>query len=169
MPITEKQLVAHLVQGRTRLVSFIWAIVRDMPAAEDIYQTLCGEAVEKRPDITDEAHLVNWLRQGARFRAIDHLRSRSSDRLVFDDSVYELLETDLADDPATGSDMQHALETCLAKLAPDAKQLVDLRYQQSMTCPQIAKQLDRNVSTVYVTFTRIHRSLADCITQQLER
>jgi RNA polymerase sigma factor (sigma-70 family) len=165
--LTEKQLVQHLMQGRSRLVAYIWSIVRDLPLAEDIYQDLCGEAVEKRPTIESEEHLANWLRRGARFRAIDALRSRQSKPLVFDHSIYQMLEDDLAADAATGSDLHHALNDCLDTLGPDARQMIRLRYDDNLSGPQIAQRVGRKLPTVYVTFTRIHRTLAECIRARL--
>ncbi|QNN22861.1 sigma-70 family RNA polymerase sigma factor [Planctomycetales bacterium ZRK34] len=167
MSITEASMVKQLVASRMRVVAYIWAIVHDMALAEDLYQDLCAEAVQKRSQIDTVEHLQNWLLQGARFRGIDALRRRESQPLVFDDSVYHLIEADLHEDKASARDLQQALDRCLNELAPDARRLVDLRYSGNLTGPEIARKLNRNLKTIYVTFTRIHRKLATCIQKSL--
>ncbi|MBI1371495.1 MAG: sigma-70 family RNA polymerase sigma factor [Phycisphaera sp.] len=167
MPISEKDMVRLLVTRRTRVISYIWTIVRDAALAEDVYQDLCIEAVEKRQTIESDEHFMNWMLRGARLRSIDSLRRRRANPVVFDDAVLGMVERDIETDKASSAELRHALDLCLEALAPDAQRLVKMRYREGLTGPQIAESLGRNLKTVYVTFTRIHRVLADCIDKRL--
>ena len=98
MPIDPQQLVRTLVAQQTPLLAYIWSIVRDEDLAEDlaedVYQDVAADAVAKSDTINDAEHLTRWLRQAARFRAIDLLRSRKGTALVFDNDVLNALESD---------------------------------------------------------------------------
>lgn len=167
MSISHEQLVLILVRDRARFLSYIWAIVRDEELAEDVYQELCVEAVRKSSDIKDETHLTNWLRRGCRHRSIDALRRQQTTPLIFDDRILDGLEDDMAADTAPTPDVQHALRHCLSELAPNARQLIDLRYTENLTGQALASRLGRPVNTIYVTLSRAHRVLADCIRRRL--
>ena len=87
-------------------------------------------------------HLRAWLRRVATHRSIDQLRQRPSH-----------LPLDLVDEPqADGSYADHWLQgrlrELLLSLAPDARAVMLLRYQEDLGPDEIAATLEMSVNTV---------------------
>jgi RNA polymerase sigma-70 factor (ECF subfamily) len=68
-------------------------------------------------------------------------------------------------DPSPTADLVEALRHCLERLSPNARELVKLRYQDGISGSRLAEVVNRQLNTVYVALSRIHRSLGDCIRQ----
>ncbi|QNN21015.1 sigma-70 family RNA polymerase sigma factor [Planctomycetales bacterium ZRK34] len=163
MAIDQQMLVRTLVKQQTPLLAYIVSIVREYNLAEDVYQEVATDAVAHIHQINDEQHLVRWLRQACRFRAIDELRRRGS-HMVFDSAVLDQLETDWDhrhDDQARH--MRQALRRCIEQLAPNARRVIHLRYRDNLTGQRLAEASGRSMNTIYTALSRAHRALAECM------
>ena len=170
MALDQTTLVRVLLRERTKLTAFIWAIVRDVHATDDVFQDVCLRAIDKRDQIRDESHLLAWSRRVARHCAIDLLRKRTRTPLMLDDAVLDLLENDWCEQDAQPShDTLEALRGCIARLTPNAQTVLRLRYIDGMRGLDVAAKLGRNTDAVYKALTRIHRQLIECISSRLRR
>ena len=84
--------VDRLLADRSKLLAYIWSIVRDFHATEDVFQEVVVAAMSHAEEIKDTEHLLSWARQAARFRGIDWLRRQKRQPLLLDDDVLDLLE-----------------------------------------------------------------------------
>lgn len=167
MPISQDTLVRLMLGDRAKLLGYIRSIVGQEHMAEDIFQDLIVMALNKREQILDEAHLPAWLRQAAKYEALNAIRKQNRS-LVMDDAVLDLLDATWQKyDPVESTDMTDALRHCLGSLTAPARQMIELRYTQGITSSQIAKQLDRKAATVYQALSRAHQMLAQCVRQRL--
>ena len=64
---------------------------------------------------------------------------------------------------------EQALRTCIEKLPPKQRSIVDLRYRKKLSCDRIAESVDQSIQSVYAILKRIKLSLRDCVTTQLEQ
>lgn len=166
MPISHDQIVRVLMRERVRLLAFIQVMLHDAHAAEDVLQDVCALAINKSDEINDEQHLLLWMRQAARYKVMN-LRSKSKPYL-FDSDVLDLIESDWsAHEKASSSDTMQALEKCLEKLSPYARSVIDSRYRDGHTGERLAQAVGRKAASVYVQLSRIHRTLADCVSKTL--
>ena len=84
------------------------------------------------------------------------------------DDVLDLLESRWADPSATaGTDRGEALHRCLGRLAAPARELLEMKYADGLTAGAIANKLRRTTNAIYQNLCRIHRSLRDCVEQEL--
>ena len=111
MSIEGKKLVRGLISHRTSLMAYILSIVRDDQLAEDIFQNISVLAYQKQKKIKDETHLLGWLRIAARQESLKALRQKSSERLMFNSSLLDLLESHWAkcDQPQHSDSIAEAL------------------------------------------------------------
>lgn len=169
MPIDHDIIIKVTLRDRTRLLAYILAIIPDEHIAEDILQEVSMASVRKAHDITDEAHLLKWLRRAARLEALRHRRDCKTIPHTLDTNVIDALEShwDQADNVAA-SDSADALRHCLEQLSPYARQLINLRYTENLTGEQIAKRVDRKLHTVYIAMSRTRSQLADCVRNKLD-
>ena len=68
--------------------------------------------------------------------------------------------------PALREEEAH-LDLCLAKLAPEARRMVRLRYYDLLDSREIARVLDKSEVAIRVGLLRIREQLRKCIESQL--
>jgi len=169
MGILPEIAVDRLVADRAKLLAYIWSLVHDFHAAEDIFPETLLAAMSHAGDMKDEAHLLAWARQTARFRAVDWLRREGRQPFLLDDDVLDLLEGQWSRfDGVSTRDWIDALRLCVAKLTEYARSLINLRFVEGLTGLEVARRLGRTPKTVYVALSRTYRQLEDCIQEQLE-
>jgi RNA polymerase sigma-70 factor (ECF subfamily) len=168
MPIDQHTLMRSLLADRAKLLGYIWVIVRDEHAAEDIFQDVSMLALDKRAEIADRDHLHGWLRQAARNKALHWLRNQRRAPMQLDADVMELIAPHFArHDSLNGMDVIDALRACREQLSPYAQRIIEHRYREGLTGPALAEALGRSINTVYQAMTRAHTALADCVKARL--
>lgn len=168
MGIDGNNLVQQLLKTRSLLMGYIVSIVNDDKLAEDIFQEVSMIAYQKRDDIKNEQHLMGWLRITARNKSLKAIKKRSQQRMVFDTSLLDQLEEGWQKyDSLENYDNINALRHCLDRLSKHARAIVKLRYSDGISGQKLAELLNRKVNTIYVALSRIHKTLAECVTRQL--
>lgn len=168
MPLEQAAVVRVLLAERSKLLAYIWSIVRDEHTVEDVFQEVSILAVEKCGQIVDESALWPWLRQTAKFRALHALRARGN-QLPLSEALLDQL--DLAwhqYDDLSSSMLVDSLLHCVAKLSRYARRIVALRYVDGLSGIEVASRLKREVHTIYVALTRIHNSLRRCVQARMQ-
>ena len=166
MTLEADAIVQVLLRERLRVTALAASVVRDVHAADDIFQQVVLSALESRSQFHDSDHVLAWSLRAARHRALDVARSRQLRPLP--DEVLDLLES-RAVDPAGGdwSDRAEALHHCVGLLAPAARGLLQMKYAEGLTAGTIAGRLRRTADAVYQSLSRIHRCLRECVERQL--
>ena len=153
------------------LLGFIRAIVGSRQVAEDIFQDLVVLVMRKHAEIPNADAVPGWARRASRFLALKALEKRARERPTMDEELIALLEqTWTADgqEPAVDPYLS-ALTACRDQLPAHARELLALRYEHGIPGEQIAERLSRPLNTVYVTLSRLHRTLESCIRSRLSR
>lgn len=152
----------ELVRRNQRAVySLALRMLTDPHRAEDVAQEVFIRLHRKLALIQTDTHLLFWLRQVTTRLAIDRLRREPR---------YELLP--MEEDPTSAGEspdgdplLQRHLRTLIAQLAPAARAVVLLRYQEDMDPADIAEVLEMPVNTVK---SHLKRSLAS-LREKLDR
>lgn len=164
MPVDPTTITTTLLRDRAKLLAYIGAIVRDHHVAEDVLQEVTMLAIEKADQIKDAETLIPWLRVAARYRALKAAEKRGRHATLMDSQLLDMMEPHWQQaDALSMQEVNKALHNCIAKLAPNAQKLVELRYGVGLGVRQIADQLGRKTDTLYKNFTRIHAALARCM------
>jgi RNA polymerase sigma-70 factor (ECF subfamily) len=121
--------------------------------AEELAQDVFVSAHRHLGKITSAAHLLFWLRRTVCHRAIDRLRRRPLHPPVPLENAGELALPDASRDPL----LERSLRDLVLKLAPMARAVVLLRYQEDLDPPEIARTLGMPLNTVK---SHLKRSLA---------
>lgn len=168
MGMSRQDVVRIGLREQDRLLAYIHAIVNDDHAAEDVFQETFAAAIEQCIAIADEHHLVRWLRVTARNKSKEAIRKLVRQPRRLDDDVIDRLEGHFDELPANGStDTMDALRQCMDQLAPNIRRLVELRYQDDLSGQKLADVVGQKLNTVYVTLSRAHRTLANCVRLRL--
>lgn len=121
-------------------------------AAEDLAQDVFLQLYRKLDDIESVEHLGYWLRRVAANLSIDWLRRASWTRTAPLDDGVDVPVFEAEQDPL----MDRELVRLLGELAPAARAVMVLRYQEDRDVAEIATALDMPVNTVK---SHIKRSL----------
>lgn len=166
MSIDPKIITTVLLRDRAKLLAYIGAIVRDPYLAEDVLQEVSMLALEKQDQIKDEQMLLPWLRVAARFKSLKAIERQGRRPVLMDSQLLDVMEPHWqAVDRLSTQETHKAMHDCVAKLAPNAQKLVELRYGAGLSVRDIGEKLGRKTDTLYKTFARIHAALARCIKQ----
>jgi RNA polymerase sigma-70 factor (ECF subfamily) len=166
MGLHQNTVVQVLLRERVRIVASVVGMLRDVHAADDVFQQVVLQALQGREQFVEREHLIAWALRAARHRSIDLLQKRGARCL--DEAVLELLEDQWATVPDDGlTPRVEALQHCMEKLPPPARRLLQLRYEDGLRCNAVADRLGRTVDAIYQNLSRIHRQLRECIERQL--
>jgi RNA polymerase sigma-70 factor, ECF subfamily len=141
--------LVRLHQGR--VFSIALRMLMDRALAEDLAQEVFLQLHHSLRAIESHQHLVFWLRQVTARRAIDRLRQEHRGRLVSLDDSVPLLD---AGGGVTGADeaedtlLHSQLRELIGQLAPMARAVLLLRYQEDLDPVEIARALGIPLNTV---------------------
>jgi len=165
-----------LAQARTGSESAFAALVREHQAmvfgmayhflqsrahAEELAQDVFLSLHQNLARVESARHLVFWLRRVTSNRCIDAVRSAKRRRELPIDDLHEPAVAPRFGDPLLGG----LLRTLVGELAPDARIVVTLRFQEDLDLSEIAAITDMPVNTVKSHLRRsmdaLRRKLAD--------
>ncbi len=144
------------------IVSFIFDMVGERGAAEELMQETFVRAYKNLEALRDEARLSTWLFGIARNVAREHLRARqqSSRKVMLDDpAVQELRDVRPgADENLINEEMNQAMRAALGKLDEDKRLVFTLKIFQQQSYEEIAVITGFSVSKLK---TDLHRARAE--------
>ncbi|QDU96572.1 sigma-70 family RNA polymerase sigma factor [Lignipirellula cremea] len=159
---------ALFLQQAAAVRGFVRGLVPDRAAADDVFQEVFLTVKQRGADFRRDGDFLAWVRGIARNKVLEHYRRQRRTPLPFDEELLNLLA-----DSAEGSDQlleqrREALTKCLERLAPRAREIVDLRYaEQPLSPPEIAERLAWTTNAVHVALARARAFLRECTQQVL--
>jgi RNA polymerase sigma-70 factor len=161
-------VVQVLLRERLRIAAVAAAVVRDVHAADDVFQQVVLAALEDTEQFRDPGHVLAWAVRVARHRAVDLARRRRT--LFLSNEILDLLESQWNDPaPSAWPDRLEALHRCIGKLEGRNRELLQMKYGEGLTAAVIAGRLRRTVDAVYQRLSRIHRCLRECVEGEMCR
>ena len=139
---------ALFARHHLRIYRFVLRFIRDSQLAEDLISEVFLEVWRHAGKFEARSAATTWLLSIARHKALSRLRRRSDARL--DDATGAAI-TNTADDPEVTirkKQQGEILRTCLARLSPDHREIVDLVYYQGMAIGEVAEIVGIPASTV---------------------
>lgn len=157
-------VIRRVLGERLKVLAIIRSIVPRDDLAEDIFQDLCVLVLQKRHELPEDRFLPGWLRTAARQLALNAVRKHANRVAQLGDQVHLLMDPHWQQfDGASTSALSGALEECVRQLGPKARDILRQRYTDGVGYSELARRLGRPVGNLYVTLSRIHKKLAECI------
>ena len=137
-------------------------------AVDDVVQLTVIRAHEQWDQRNEELEPGPWLRTILRYMVMTELKQMKREgehRHTYRAQWFELLEQGLEPsvEEGEGFDVQASLSQCRDQLAPTAKELLELKYDQHLSCQDIATQKNKSTSWVTTTLSRVRQTLKNCI------
>jgi RNA polymerase sigma-70 factor, ECF subfamily len=159
MTLSQEDVVRTLLAARARISGAVWAVTRDVQAAEDIFQNVSVKALGT--PFEGEAQLLSWAKIVARHEALNWARDRKGKAGTLDEEVLERL------DEAEEGERSQAVRTCLEKLPSESRRLLELRYVEGRSCGEISRETGQGLDALYQRISRLHRALKRCAEERL--
>jgi RNA polymerase sigma-70 factor (ECF subfamily) len=119
-------------------------MLMDRALAEDLSQEVFLQMYRSLQSIESHEHLAFWLRRVTAHRAIDRLRQERRSETTALEEAAELFAASLGEDPM----LRKHLHGLIGRLAPMARAVLLLRYQEDLDPVEIARTLGIPVNTV---------------------
>ena len=162
-----KQLMLLMTQHQRRIFSYIYTLVPDRHAAEDILQETSLVICEKFDQFRPGTDFVAWACQIAYWEVRRVRQKFARSKVVFDDEVLEAV-AHTAQGMSAEIDARHeALAGCLEKLHPRDRELILTRYEPGSGVEEAARRGGRTIEAAYKALGRIRKLLGDCVTHTL--
>jgi len=155
----------------TPAVNFIFRYVRDRGLAEDLAQEGFLRVFQRLGSYDPERKFSSWFFQVLRNLTIDYLRVNRISTSSLDELTEEghaagaVIDRDSAspEDQAGQTELAAAMARALAKLRPEYRDVVVLRYQEGLTQPEVAEALGIPSGTVKTYLHRARKELAEIL------
>ena len=164
------EFIRLFTEFEPRVHAYVLSLTPDWTEAEEILQETNAVLWAKFDEFEPGSSFFAWACQIVRFKVLEFQRSRGvRGRRVMqlDPAVLEQIEADTVKMADELADRQRALSSCLSKLPPRDRDLIERRYVDSASPQSVAQQLGRTTEAIYKALQRIHTILHDCIRNRI--
>ena len=156
-----------LMANRHRIYGFIFALVHNHDATDDILQEATTVLWRKFDRFEPGTDFGAWAMSVARLSIFEWRRKQKKLPLPLDDR--ELMQ--LADEAVVVSceagARRDALRRCVEHLPDRQRELLRRRYQNGERVAAIAQSSKKSTRAIYKTLNQVHNSLLSCIQKRL--
>lgn len=167
---SHEQFSLLLLKNQRRLYGFIFTLVQDHAATDDILQEAASLLWSKFDSFEPGTDFGAWAMKVARFKVLEWRRRQQHLPLPIEEELLlELAGKAEITQETDGLGRLEALEHCVAKLNDQDGALLNQRYSEGHSVSGIAKKAGTPRDTIYKKLARIHRNLQTCIENQLNK
>jgi len=164
-----EEFVQLLVAHEPALRAFLRALMPTWADVDEVMQETSLVAWRKFSRFERGTNFLAWAMAIARFEALDHMRRRGREPLMFAPEVIELIANEGEDDSSRLERERMALERCLGKLGDAQRELLLLSYRPGARFHEVAEQAGRSVQGYYKALQRLRGRLLVCIQDELQQ
>lgn len=147
----DKAAFGELYRERVdKVASYVHSITRNQRDLEDIVANVFVRAWKRLPTLKDAKKFDSWLFSIAHNQALDSVRRRSESDVPFDEALESATKNpdDLPDLATIRKSETEDLMSALAKLAPEPRMVLMLRFLHGMSHDEVAVQLGKKPDAV---------------------
>lgn len=164
-PMTDIPLIKLLLERRRLVFGYIFALTRDVDAAEEVFQNLSLAVLDEASRGTVVERFLPWACSVARNRVSDYYRKRGRAEpvsLLLANTVAEAVVQNEENREDAARRIRGLLD-CIESLPARQRQLVELHYRDQKAIPQVAIGVGWKANAVKVALSKIRRTLLECL------
>lgn len=167
-PVEEEAYISRLLLYQEDVYGYILSLLPHRADAEEVTQQTALVLWRCRGQFDCRRDFLPWAFGIARNEVRRRLREPGGAKLV---SFSPEMIDELAASPdhlVSGiSEQRVAMETCLGKLEPTQRQLIERCYQGKENIKSIANEMAVTPTALYLRLHRLRKALVDCVGRQL--
>jgi RNA polymerase sigma-70 factor (ECF subfamily) len=164
-----QEFVGLLLQVQPRIYAYIRAQIIIRADAEDVFQETVMALWSDYDSFQPESSFLAWAYGFARNKVLHYQRRCVRQKRLFSEEAVRQIASEAEAMAEELGSVQDALRSCLTKLRPADREVVQRCYGTDMTVATVAAQLGRSVNTIKSILKRCRQSLYDCIRRTLSR
>jgi RNA polymerase sigma-70 factor, ECF subfamily len=159
-----EQFSDNLRQCHRRLFNYLFALVRDIDDAQDVFQETSMVLWRKYEEFRPGSNFAAWALAVAQLKASEFLRGKRRYRARFSDEFAQLIAaTEAMSSPDDGDVWRELLDGCIEKLPTHQRHLLRQCYDGKHTVAEVAASLGRPVRSLYNSLRSIREKLLHCV------
>ena len=168
-PVTEDDraelFIQLLAENERRLSAYVLTFVSSTSDADDILQETKMWLWRSFDQFEVGTSFGAWARQAAFYRIQQFFRKRGTERkrMVFSETCLQQLAEAFEENSEQRDDRIEQLSDCVARLTPNHRKILALRYADELVVEDVASRIDRTVAATYRVLSRIRLALRDCV------
>lgn len=158
--------LSHILQSQQDLRNYLYHLHPHARDLDDLMQETSLKLWQEFEDFDPERPFLPWAMRIAYFQVLRFRKTRSRDRLVFSEELVELLAGEA---PVHGQTtvLRTALDDCLGKLTPRAREALLARYDQDSSIATLADERRQSVHALYRVLNQARSQLTTCIRRHM--
>jgi RNA polymerase sigma-70 factor (ECF subfamily) len=163
----QRNFVEKLTNAQRLLYSYIYSLLGPGPNVDDVLQET-NLSLWANLHMYDSARpFMPWAYQFAYNRVRAYRKGLSRSKLIFDETLLQLLHDDFVQHPLAGGTPLDALQDCVGRLPKREQELIKHRYEAGSSIPELARQLGETATNVATRLHRVRRGLGRCVESKL--
>ena len=154
-------------QNERYVFRFIVSMLGNADDAQDLLQETAKKLWRQFENYDSSKDFLPWACTIARFEVLSFWKRQKVRRKYFSEDVIELLAEDWDKRELEREAQSHALKRCVEKLKDEDRDILNKRYEGSLSLKDIASQIKQTPNSLYKKLQRIRRALFKCITLKL--
>ena len=136
--------------------------------ADDLAQEVFLIAHRRIGELDASQSLGPWLRTVAHHLLMNHRRKKARHPMTALDALGDLADDALAAAVVSSKEEERltALQGCMEKLDGPARELIELRYRDSLGLADLAQRFQRKHSALTMALHRLRQALRECVEQR---
>jgi RNA polymerase sigma-70 factor (ECF subfamily) len=164
---THVPFMTLFLQHQAEVKAFIGSLVRDRHARDDLFQEVALVLWEKFATYEPGRSFGAWARGIAAKKVLQRWERNGRLPLPLAPETIQALLDAFERTQKPRSAYGAALERCMESLPDRARQLLALRYEQSLHLGEIAQRVGSTLDAVHKTLSRLRARLQECVEQRL--
>ncbi|MBY0523024.1 MAG: sigma-70 family RNA polymerase sigma factor [Gemmataceae bacterium] len=168
-PESADLFVRLLGQNQRRVFLYVMSLVPNANDAEEVIQETNLVLWREFGKFQPGTNFAAWACKVAFHQVLAWRKRRQRDRLEFSPAFLEAVAGEAESAADALDERSQALAGCIDKLPPAQRDLLRLRYSESLSIDAVAGKVDRSVEAVYRALSRIRHTLHECVSTTLTR
>lgn len=168
-PDRAEEFVFLLARHERLLGAYVMTMVPHPADADDILQEAKVVMWRHFAKFESGTNFVAWARKIAFHQVLAHRKRKQRDRLDFSEDFLRTVAEEVERHSDRLEQRERILHECVAKLPPDHREALHLRYHENLSLDDMAARLSRTVGALYRLLSRVRHVLHECVTKSLDR
>jgi RNA polymerase sigma-70 factor, ECF subfamily len=164
---SQREFVVLLTKHERMIYGYVLSLVPNLADADEIVQETCLRLWDEFDKYIPGSSFAAWSLTVAHYEVLTWRKRVSRSKLVFDDSLIELIGKEREIVERSLGPRQEALADCLQELTENNRRLIAECYGAGRKIKEVAAKMEKTEASVYKALERIRGALHQCIERKL--